>query len=218
MATAAPHPYTAAPVPEVAVTAKNPVPGAARLRETAPLRRTLIGPTVGNAGRWLAFRNTDRLPEPPLPTARSPRPSPLKSPAASACGPVPPAGRGKPGASENRPVPSPVNTAIVFELPLATARSSNPSPLRSQAVMALGPVPPLGNGEPGAGLKLPLPLPSRIEIVLDPKLATARSALPSPLKSPATIASGLEPPLENGEPGARPKLPLGLSSRTETLF
>src|SRR5262249_48677490 len=70
----------------------------------------------------------------------------------------------------------------------ATTRSGLPSPSRSPlatftgklAVPAGAPLTSKGVGAPNP----PLPSPSRIETVLSPALATARSGLQSPLKSP----------------------------------
>ena len=45
-----------------------------------------------------------------------------------------------------------------------------------------------------AAANKPLPFPNRIPTLLLPKLVTARSALPSPLKSPVVTPVGLEPP------------------------
>ena len=44
-----------------------------------------------------------------------------------------------------------------------------------------------------AALKVMLPLPYRIETLFELALATARSILPSPLKSPAATADGALP-------------------------
>ena len=41
--------------------------------------------------------------------------------------------------------------------------------------------------------KLPVPVPSRIATLLPAVFATARSSLPSPLKSPTAIEAGLSP-------------------------
>ena len=45
------------------------------------------------------------------------------------------------------------------------------------------------------GWNVPSPLPSSTDtVVVDAEFATARSMRPSPVKSPATIASGRTPP------------------------
>src|SRR5207253_762750 len=49
-----------------------------------------------------------------------------------------------------------------------------------------------------ADAKAPSPLPSSTETVLDPRLATARSSLPSPLKSPTATENGLVPTARSG--------------------
>src|SRR5215831_3588417 len=48
-------------------------------------------------------------------------------------------------------------------------------------------------GDEVVGLKLPVPSPSRILTALPPLLATARSSLPSPLKSPTATPHGRKP-------------------------
>ena len=71
-------------------------------------------------------------------TARSVRPSPLKSPATRASGAVPAAYRTW---SWKVPSPLPSSTDTSLEPSLATARSVRPSPLKSPATRALGAVP-----------------------------------------------------------------------------
>src|SRR5438132_792765 len=61
------------------------------------------------------------------------------------------------------------------------ARSCLPSPLKSPTATSNELVPVTKLVGP---LKLPAPLPNKIDTLLEPLLATARSCLPSPLKSP----------------------------------
>ena len=49
--------------------------------------------------------------------------------------------------------------------------------------------------------KVPSPLPSNTDTSLEPELATARSVRPSPVKSPATRATGGTPPCTAPGPG-----------------
>src|SRR5260370_14382082 len=48
-------------------------------------------------------------------------------------------------------------------------------------------------GEPGATANLPVPSPTKMEMESSSSLATAKSCVPSPLRSPLTIAVGLLP-------------------------
>src|SRR5712692_10312412 len=57
---------------------------------------------------------------------------------------------------------------------LATAKSRLPSPLKSAITTALGCL-PTANGEPGASVNVPSPLPSNTETVFEPELAITRS-------------------------------------------
>ena len=129
--------------------------------------------------------------EPPLITARSARPSPLKSQGATPLGPDPPLENGDPGAGENLPCPSPSRTATLLDAWLATTRSAFPSSLKSSTAIASGRAPPLGEGEPGAGEKPPWPSPSRtatFALEAPEPSTSARSRLSSPLRSPETMA------------------------------
>jgi len=56
-----------------------------------------------------------------------------------------------------------------------------------------------------AAPKLPAPFPSNMETLFEPKLATARSWLPSPLNSPTAIEKGVLP---TAKLVAVPKLPV----------
>ena len=55
-----------------------------------------------------------------------------------------------------------------------------------------------------AAVKVPSPLPSRIVTLLLPELATAKSSLPSPLKSAAAIDEGLAPVAGIADTAERP--------------
>ena len=86
------------------------------------------------------------------------------------------------------PVLSARNTVTLSPPKLATARSARPSLLKSSMITACGllsrnVMPP----------KVPLPLPSKIEMLLEALLATARSALASVLKSPEASDNGCDP-------------------------
>ena len=106
----------------------------------------------------------------------------------------------------------------------ATARSSLPSPLKSPTATAKGPDP---TAKLVAAPKLPVPVPSRTPMLLDVKLLfpTARSSLPSPLKSPSATERGFVPaakllaavklgvPHCEGTPGASLKLAVAFTVR-----
>ena len=72
-------------------------------------------------------------------------------------------------------------------------------------------------GEVGNCVNPPFPSPLKAEIVLSPLFVTAKSRLPSPLKSATTTALGLVP-TAYGEPLASVNVPSPLPSRTVTLF
>ena len=63
-----------------------------------------------------------------------------------------------------------------------------------------------------AALKLPVPSPSKIETLLESEFATARSCLPSPLKSPTATEIG---PLPVPKLVAALKLPVPSPSRID---
>src|ERR1039458_10269748 len=84
------------------------------------------------------------------------------------------------------------STETLPEVKLATARSGFPSPLKSPTAIEDGLI-PTGTGYVVAGAKFPAPSPFRIETVLSLKLVTARSRLPSLLKSPTATKDGLAP-------------------------
>src|SRR5262249_20889508 len=90
----------------------------------------------------------------------------------------------------NSPAPSPKRIVTLPEIPeilgfplLATARAGLPSPLKCPTATDSGEG-PAPTGEPGAGAEPARRLPERMVTLLFNKLATARSGLPSPLKSP----------------------------------
>ena len=66
-----------------------------------------------------------------------------------------------------------------------------------------------------AALKLPVPVPSKIETLLELEFAMARSSLPSPLKSPTATELGPEPAAKLV---AALKLPVPVPSKIETLL
>ncbi len=133
-------------------------------------------------------------------------------------------------------VPSPLPSSTVTKpslVPwsaLTVTRSSRPSPLTSPTASAVNPAPvPVAYGT--GAWKVPSPLPRRTLTSGSPEVGvsiTARSSLPSPLKSPATIGpfrlavlvvvvtSGpkVPSPLPSATPTALPPTPL----RTRSSF
>ena len=103
----------------------------------------------------------------------------------------------------------------------STAISGLPELSKVAETIAIGPFSEVGsaNGDLGNGLNPPSESPSKIEIVLSPWFATAKSRLPSPLKSAITTALGFVPTV-NGEPTAAVKVPskFWLPSSTLTVF
>src|ERR1700722_11082019 len=79
----------------------------------------------------------------------------------------------------------------VLSAEFTTAKSSLPSPLKSPATMATGPLPVAGGA--GNAVNAPVPLPLRMLMVLSVLFSTARSIKPLPLKSPAATLCGLLP-------------------------
>ena len=109
----------------------------------------------------------------------------------------------------------------MLSLALATARSRRPSLLKSPIPTASGKLPTV-IGDPLAGAKVPSPLPNRMITVLSKSLVSARSALPSWLKSPTAmeqfeawnwLLQGVFPTPLIGEPLAALKVPSPLPSR-----
>src|SRR5260370_6714380 len=89
--------------------------------------------------------------------------------------------------------------------------------------IATGPVPVLvtilgsTKGDLGKGVNPPLPSPWKTEIELSPLFATAKSKLPSPLKSAITMPLG-SLPVANGDPAASANVPSPLPRSTDTVF
>src|SRR2546429_9670547 len=94
--------------------------------------------------------------------------------------------------AENVPSPFPNRIVTVLSLRFTTARSSSPSLLKSPRTSVKGPC-PTGIGEPEAALNVPSPLPSRMLTVFPIPSLTAKSALPSLLKSAATMPVAKKP-------------------------
>src|SRR3954467_14914990 len=105
---------------------------------------------------------------------------------------------GEPAASVKPPAPSPRNTLTLPPMKLSAAKSGLPSLLKSPTATDLGVVPTV-TGEPGPGVKPPMPSPRRIVTLFEELLATARSGFVSRLKSPVTIWLGAFP-AAYGEP------------------
>src|SRR5437870_2254994 len=123
----------------------------------------------------------------------------------------------------NPPRPSPSSILTLLDKRFATTRSGFPSRLKSPTATASGATPET-TGEPGGSVNAPLPLPNSIVTLSENLFATARSGLPSRLKSPTAAKVGARP-APTGEPAARVKLtplqPLedGLtSSRVPPIF
>src|SRR5260370_12611199 len=109
--------------------------------------------------------STETLSEFWLATARSGRPSRLKSPTAMDQAKFPAA---KLRGARKLPSPLPKNTQTSSESWLATARSSRPSPLKSATATPIGVFPA---AKFCAGWKVPSPLPKSTEPVLEVPLA-----------------------------------------------
>ena len=173
------------PAPLTTITSSAPSPLRSATRGVA-WGLVAIGPGAVNVP--LRLSNTDTLLERLLATARSVRPSPLKSAATRDFGPSYPAAYRTWFWKVPSPLPS--NTDTSLEPSLATARSVRPSPLKSPVTRAYGPYPAAYRTW---FWKVPSPLPSSTDTSLSLKLATARSVRPSPVKSPATRAFGPYP-------------------------
>ena len=102
----------------------------------------------------------------PLVTAKSSFPSPLKSPATSPARPSPRSVAPEAGVKVPSPLPS--KTAAAAELAETenskSAKSCFPSPLKSPTKIQPTAF-PIGIGDPGAGMNVPSPLPSKMSIV-----------------------------------------------------
>src|SRR5882757_2065757 len=85
-----------------------------------------------------------------------------------------------------------VKTVTVLLTAFVTTMSGMPSPLKSPAATNVGLVLVPVDGL-AAAVNVPSPLPKRTVTVLLKVFATARSDLPSPLKSPTATDSGLLP-------------------------
>src|SRR2546423_7279946 len=81
---------------------------------------------------------------------------------------------------------------------LSAAKSGLPSLLKSPTTTDLGDWPTV-TGEPGAGVKPPMPSPRRIVTLFEEVFTTAKSGLVSRLKSALTIWLGASP-AAYGEP------------------
>ena len=147
------------------------------------------------------LRNTETEVELKFATARSALPSPSRSPMATDCGAVPVVKSTLP--AKLLVVMLPLvevlrNTETEFapELPFAKTISGLPSPSRSPMATDKGIVPVAKSTLPTKLLVVMLPpvdVLRRTETVLDPAFATARSALPSPSRSPMDTERGLLP-------------------------
>src|SRR6266404_5437515 len=110
---------------------------------------------------------------------------------------------------------SPLSKIVIMLSPRsAMATSDFPSRLKSLTSTDAGPS-PVPMGEPAVGLNPPVPSPKRIVTLAEYSFATAKSRLPSPLKSPAVTEAGLNP-AATGEPAGSLKWPLPSPSRIVT--
>src|SRR5271166_6300927 len=143
-------------------------------------------------------------------TARSAKPSPLKSPTAMPSGVLPTA---YVCCGWKVPSPSPKSTLTLPLAKLVMAKSANPSPLKSPTAICKGKKPV---AYVCCDWKVPSPLPSSTLTVAarSVELVTARSAMPSPLKSPTATNKG-PPPTSYATGGW--KLPSRLPSSTLTV-
>src|SRR5437867_1343881 len=98
------------------------------------------------------------------------------------------------------PEPFPSRIVTLLEPKFTTTRSGFPSRLKSPTAMDWG-LFSTPTGEPAAWVNAPEPLPSRIVTVFEPPFVTARSAVPSRLKSPTAVDEGKNPTL-TGDPPA----------------
>ena len=105
---------------------------------------------------------------------------------------------------------------VTLALPeFETARSSVPFPSKSPTAIPKGDV-PTANGLPVTCENPPEPSPSRTVTFWDVRFTTARSSLPSPLKSPVAIPKG-RVPTAYGLPGDAVNPPAPSPSSTVTV-
>ena len=162
-----------------------------------------MGEPEGSLNPPLPFPNsTVKLFESKFATAISGLPSWSRSPIANQKGPTP-ASTGGPGV--NWPLPSPIRIDTSLEPWLATARSGLPSRLKSPTATESGKL-PVATGDPTALANPPPPSPNKIVTLSVKTLVTARSALPSLLKSPTSTALQKKPATAGG-PAENPPLP-----------
>ena len=108
-----------------------------------------------------------------------------------------------------------METVLLFTL--GTARSNFPSPLRSPIAAGCGKVPTVKLDGP---LKVPSPLPRRIETLLAMVFTTTKSGMPSPLRSAIFTETGPESgvdPVPTTTLGADVKVPSPLPKKTEIV-
>src|SRR6516165_3293963 len=218
--------------------------GTARSAIPSPLKSPAVSrPVLEAVGR--VRLEAEKLPPPVLvktltvaalllPTAKSGRPSPLKSPTATDVAPaLVPKLRGawkvpspllskmlaEPG-SETLKVPA--RERPIASLLLTTTMSVLPSPLKSAVRIDDWPPPHRANTEASVtvvtgGVKVPVPVPSNMvrSSVTVFSVATAMSALPSPLKSATVSATGRMP---SGMSVLGPNEPAPLPSKTLIEF
>src|SRR5260221_1510622 len=194
------------------------IPPARRARgSVCSLPRVQLSPPFGDV-TWIALESTLGQPasclvtdcEPRLQARKSGEPSPLKSETAIQPGVLPPVPNDCAGS--NWPFPTPRSTVVtLLVLLFATAMSGMPLWSQSPMFTAFGPEPGVigmarrnvPSGTP------PVPFPSRTLTVLAPLFATARSAMPSALKSATAIWFGDAPVLyEAGGENVPSPLPL----------
>jgi len=181
------------------VTAKSGLPSPLKSpmltdSELVPVVKSTLVAKVGVVAPVVLSR-MEALPLPQCATAKSGLPSPLKSPMPTDSGAVPVV-KSTLGAKVGVVAPvvlSRMETVLLSKF--VTARSGFPSPLMSPMLTKVGVV-PVAKSTLGAKVGVVASVVvvlSRMETVLLPLFATAKSGFPSPLKSPMLTERGLVP-------------------------
>ncbi len=159
------------------------------------------------SGQAPSLSSTETVFEPAFAAATSGRPSPLKSPTATA-----PTDQSTQGSSDwmNVPSPRPRSTLTVFRRPVG--RDDVELAVAVEVGRRDRVSKPLANAVDRAA-NVPSPRPGRTFTDPDPRLAAVtRSGMPSPVKSPTATAQG-EPPVADGRTRSVPS-PLPSSTLT----
>jgi len=163
-----------------------------------PVVKSALAEKVGvEAPGVVVFRNTEILLEVKLAVVKSGFPSPFKSPIETEKGATPVV---KSVLTEKLGVEAPgvvvfKNTDTLAEFELGTTKSGLPSPLRSPIETERGLVPVVKSVlAEKVGVEAPgVVVFKNTETLLEPQLPTAKSGLPSPLRSPIERERGLLP-------------------------